>query len=111
MRGHEVQFATDRFLETLLASLLHHAIDSLYTIHALLIASVWPVPKINQSQDPAWNYSCLAISAATQMGLRRPLATPDPFEDWAGWRMAKLSVFSAKTKALTWLACFNVNVQ
>jgi hypothetical protein len=111
LHRHEIHLTTDRFSETLLASLLHHAIHSLYAIHALLIASMWPVPKITQSQDPAWNYSCLAISAATQIGLRRPLAPPDPFEDWGGWRRAKMSVLSVKTKVLTWLACFNVNVQ
>jgi hypothetical protein len=111
LHWHEIHLTTDRFSETLLASLLHHAIDSLYAIHALLIASMWPVPKISQSQDPGWNYSCLAISAATQIGLRQPLATPSLFEDWGGWRRAKLSVFGVRTKVLTWLGCFNVNVQ
>jgi hypothetical protein len=72
---------------------------------------MWPVPKVSQSQDPAWNYSCLAISAAMQIGLRRPLAVPDAFEDWGGWRKKKLTNVTLKTKVLTWLACFNVNVQ
>ena len=92
-------------------SLLHNAIQSIEAVQALLILCNWPVPKVNQGADPAWNYSGLAINAAMQMGLHHPLSTPDSLHDYSGWTKAALSRVSLRTRVLTWLSCFNINVQ
>ncbi len=97
--------------ENLLAPLVHSAIHSLQTIHALLILCTWPVPKITQARDPSWNYIGLVVNAAMQLTLHQPLRRPESFDRYVGWYMSSLHDVSTQIKALTWLSCFNINVQ
>ena len=95
----------------LLSQILEDAIESVQVVQALLILSLWPVPRRTQSSDPRWNYINLAMSAASQMNIHQPLSKSEAFQWFSGWTNTDLSATKVAIKAAIWLALFHTNVQ
>lgn len=85
-------------------------IQSLLDIQAILLICTWPDPvKMgNQAADPSWMQLGQAINAARQMGLDKRQD-----EMLFGARKARFSLaqYSRSTAKLTWLKCFELEVQ
>jgi hypothetical protein len=58
-------------LPNLVSKLMVQRDDSLQTIQALLVLSMWPFPVRRQSDDLRWIYSGVAMQMAIQTGLHR----------------------------------------
>lgn len=97
--------------ETLLAAVVHIAIQTLEEIHALLLLTLWPVPKVRNSHDPSWNYMGLAIQAATSLNCHKPVASDSIAFHWKGTGDLSPADFDPATQAMTWLACFQIGAR
>lgn len=86
----------------LLSTYLVEPIRSLYTIQALLLYCLWPVPVRKQILDSSWNFCSLAVSAAIRMGLHQSDAT------WE-YDFSQLSATDRQVRQRTWLGCFIVS--
>lgn len=89
-------------LKRLLSEHLVESIQSVYTIQALLLLSLWPFEVRYQRDDASWNYCSLAVSAAIQMGLDDTKAQPRP-------GIAEPSEEARQLGLKTWLGCFWVS--
>jgi hypothetical protein len=98
--------------EDLFFPVLHSAILSIETLQAILMLCCWPVPKIREILDPSWNYSGLAMNAGMQMGLHRPFVRFNLLQtDLSDTVGSEVQSAALMRKVLTWLACFNINIQ
>jgi hypothetical protein len=88
--------------KNLLARQLIEPVRSLYTIHALLLFCLWPLPVRKQIVDSSWNYCGFATSAAIRMGLHQLEAT---FE----YDFSQYSAQEIEIRRRTWLGCFIVS--
>ena len=88
--------------KTLLSKQLIEPIRSLYSIHALLIYCLWPIPSRKQILDSSWNYCGFAVSAAIRMGLHQSDAT------WE-YDFSQFSAQDIEIRRRTWLGCFIVS--
>ncbi|KAH8598946.1 fungal-specific transcription factor domain-containing protein [Bisporella sp. PMI_857] len=86
----------------LLSKQLVEPIRSLYTIHALLIYCLWPIPSRKQILDSSWNYCGFAVSAAIRMGLHQSDAT------WE-YDFSQFSAQDIEIRRRTWVGCFIVS--
>lgn len=58
-------------LHALLGKTIVYRNDSISTIQAFLILSIWPIPVERQSDDMRWMMSSVAMAMAMQKGLHR----------------------------------------
>lgn len=88
--------------KNLLSRQLIEPVRSLYTIHALLLFCLWPLPVRKQILDSSWNYCGFAVSAAIRMGLHQLEAT---FE----YDFSQFSAQDLEIRRRTWLGCFIIS--
>lgn len=84
------------------------ALHSLLDLQAILVVCTWPYPASSKQQDASYIQLGLAINTARQMGL-------DKCKDemFMGTRDANntLSQHSHHSRQLTWLKCFELDIQ
>lgn len=88
--------------KNLLSRQLIEPVRSLYTIQALLIFCLWPLPVRKQVVDSSWNYCGFAINAAIRMGLHQLEST---FE----YDFTQFSAQDSEIRRTTWLGCLIVS--
>lgn len=72
LESHQQTFLTlCEKMPGLLGGLMTHRHDSVYTMQALLILSMWPPPVSRQSDDMRWIYSGMVMQMALQAGCHR----------------------------------------
>ncbi|KAF7559011.1 hypothetical protein G7046_g5139 [Stylonectria norvegica] len=81
--------------EELLSPVLQRAIQSIETIHSLLLLCLWPVPQPHYFDNPAWNYVGLAVHAAIQLDCQSALQPGGESNGWQGFRCFQVGTIVA----------------
>jgi len=97
--------------ERLVGIAVNTAVESIEVVQALLICCLWPVPKQREMHDPSWNYLGVAVNGAMQLGLHQPFAEHAHLAGWSRLGEYRLADISRGTRAMTWLACFNISIR
>lgn len=87
------------------------ALQSIESVHALLLVCLWPVPQEHHFDDPSWEYIGLAINSAMRFNCHKPLSQSSPIRGWKVLGGAFANDLNITTQHTTWLACFNISTQ
>ena len=111
-RHHRKHHRSNRALETahsrLRAEVCNEEIRKLPDLQAVLLLCMWPLPVKSQDGDTAGLRLAEALSCARQMGLDMR-ENENPFGIPRAAR--RLQKYPARTVRLTWLKCFELEVQ
>lgn len=94
-----------------MAEVLHTAIQKLEIVHALLLLTLWPIPKMRNAYDPSWNYIGLAIQAAASLNCHSPLDRGHVTSNYRGYSDTAPADMEPPIQAMTWLYCFKMGTR
>lgn len=97
--------------EALMPDVTHTAIQNLETVHAILLLCLWPIPKMRNAYDPAWNYVGLATNAALSLNCHQPTGRDGLFAHYKGMIDTPAFEMDPGIQGMTWLGCFQIGAR
>ncbi|KAK9447933.1 uncharacterized protein V1518DRAFT_452498 [Limtongia smithiae] len=113
MRNHAIlsrraQYLVEPYFNSLLIPVFKFAIHDITVIQSLLLFCNWPLPQKFMREDPSWNFSSAALSAAMQIGIH---LVPLQMARIGGIDETLSPAEAADMCRRTWVACFVVNAR
>ncbi|TVY65581.1 Regulatory protein LEU3 [Lachnellula suecica] len=85
-------------------SLITTPVYNLALVQSIILISIWPFPTDSTYKDTLITLSSIALSAAMQIGLHRPMNTSDFQRRLTQWKKTSIDEKECKERTATWAA-------